>query len=576
MDMLASGLATLDRELGTIQNAGPLAATLLRWRADCLAGLFHLRDKEPHRPLVAVLGGTGTGKSTLVNRLLEATVSATSLRRTFTAGAIAVARSAADVPQGWLGLPCEIKHDGAQRGETGLLVIVELDRPLTGAISLIDTPDLDGDQPAHQAEADRVFRWAHAVLFLVTPEKYQMTELLPYYRLAHRYSLPTVFVMNKCEGEEILEDFRRQLEQREWPDARVFAIPRDDAAYEPPDDCSLERLRKALAELPRFIAAQETVVRRNAIGVRLKDLLGRLDDQILEPMRRQRAEVDRLTATLRAMTSPEPGLDVSPVTRQLHRRLQEQSVLYLMGPRRVLDRVRQVPGMLIRLPRSAWDVLARGRRLHFAEPAPTGETQSAVPDFPKLLADQFVVLQSRAEDLLLSSPMAARWMKDSESYRQARMPAAEAGKIASEELAELKAWLEQRWHATPRDTAVLMKLLRLLPGSKKLTKWSEAAPYLLAAVVAAHHAFFGPVDLIVLGSFSLAMWLGEKLSNEVTGRTRQANRRIGDRFAELSAEQISRLCDWLENQAPSNHEIRKLSYLAESVADLIDKTLVPA
>ena len=50
------------------------------------------------------------------------------------------------------------------------------------------------------------------------------------------------------------------------------------------------------------------------------------------------------------------------------------------------------------------------------------------------------------------------------------------GRIADEELAELKAWLEKKWNATPRDTALLLKLLRHLPGGTKLTQWSEAAP----------------------------------------------------------------------------------------------------
>jgi hypothetical protein len=67
-------------------------------------------------------------------------------------------------------------------------------------------------------------------------------------------------------------------------------------------------------------------------------------------------------------------------------------------------------------------------------------------------------------------------------------------------------------------------------GADKLTQWSEAAPYLLTIVVATHHAFFGHVDLIILGGYSLATWLTERLSNEVAARTRQANRSINDRF----------------------------------------------
>ena len=91
------------------------------------------------------------------------------------------------------------------------LVVVPHDTDFTRRATLIDTPDLDGDQPAHHALADHVFRWAEAVVFVVTPEKYQMTELPPYYRLARRYATPALYAMNKCEESAVLEDYRRQL-----------------------------------------------------------------------------------------------------------------------------------------------------------------------------------------------------------------------------------------------------------------------------------------------------------------------------------------------------------------------------
>src|SRR5437764_7804393 len=171
---------------------------------------------------MAIIGGTGTGKSTVVNRLLGVGASATSFRRTFTSGAVAIARDAEEMPETWL----SVEHVPATadalpaRGQTGALVIVGRDLlpsdlpaadELLSHIVLIDTPDLDGDQPPHHAEADRVFRWTQAVVFLVTPEKYQMTELLPYYRLALRYAIPALFVMNKTEEQAVVEDYRTQL-----------------------------------------------------------------------------------------------------------------------------------------------------------------------------------------------------------------------------------------------------------------------------------------------------------------------------------------------------------------------------
>ena len=214
-DRLEPLIERLDAMLVSAAPSLPPAARAAvdRWRTDAAAMRFHLRrDVDKALPLLAIVGGTGTGKSTLVNRLLGREVSAASFRRTFTSGPVAIAARQQDVPDGWLGLEhvAATEAELPARGRVGALVVVIVDTPERLPV-LVDTPDLDGDQPAHHAQADRVFRWSDAVLFLVTPEKYQMTELLPYYRLASRYALPALYVMNKCEEEAVLQDYRRLL-----------------------------------------------------------------------------------------------------------------------------------------------------------------------------------------------------------------------------------------------------------------------------------------------------------------------------------------------------------------------------
>src|SRR5579863_8410567 len=203
-DKVESAVERLDALVASMLPpiTGATQAAAQRWRSDAAALVFHLsRRPGSPPPLLAVLGGTGTGKSTIVNRLVGADVSATSFRRTFTSGAVAIAGQISDIPKGWLGTEHQIIESSElpARGRQGELMIVAVERDLTRTVTIIDTPDLDGDQPVHHAEADRVFRWADAVLILVTPEKYQMTEMLPYYRLAERYRLPALFLMNKCE-----------------------------------------------------------------------------------------------------------------------------------------------------------------------------------------------------------------------------------------------------------------------------------------------------------------------------------------------------------------------------------------
>jgi hypothetical protein len=567
-DKLAAPLERLDAALlAMIPRLSPQArAAVERWRGDAAALRFHLRDtSKGAAPITVVLGGTGTGKSTLVNRVVGATVTATSFRRTFTTGPVAVASNGSEVPADWLG----VVHDTAEqtdlpaRGRADALVIVRA--PLAAEAAspvVVDTPDLDGDQPAHHAQADRAFRWAQRIVFVVTPEKYQMTELLPYYRLARRYAVPALFVMNKCEESAVVEDFCRQLAQRDWPDAPVFVVARDDAGYEPPTEANLDALRAALRRADGDVSA-------DGIANRATDVVARLADQVIAPLRDARREADRLIAALRAMETPSPGVDVNPITQQLQRRLQQRSVLYLIGPQRVLDRVRQVPTLLARLPRATWDWVMRGEMPSADSLDPnTGGRAGEPPDFPAALADQFTIVRSRIDDVLRSNPLGEQWLKtDGDSYAKSLLDASAAAAIATEEIDDLKQWLEKRWNATPRDTRVLQAMLKYLPGGKRLTRWSEAAPYLLTLVLITHHAFFGHVDLLVLGGYSLATWLTERISNEVSSRTRAANRKIAERFERLAHEQFERVCAWIDSQAPSSNDLARLEQMAADLAD---------
>jgi hypothetical protein len=552
------------------QTGGVARAAGERWRADAAALRFHLRRGDrggrSGRTIVAVVGGTGTGKSTLVNRLLNGNLSAASFKRTFTSGPVAVVPSPGDVPAGWLG----VEHvtagaaDLPARGQPGSLVVVAAGDAASTFPVLVDTPDLDGDQPAHHAQADRAFRWADAVLFLVTPEKYQMTELLPYYRLAARYAVPALFVMNKCEEQAVLDDYAGMLGRAGAPaGARAFSVARDGAGYEPPAGSNLDALRAALAQL----RAAEGSARADGLRHRAADLLGRLSDQVLAPLRHDRREADRLAAALRSMEAPTAGIDVNPLTQSLQRRMQQRSILYLMGPQRILDRVRQAPGLLVRLPRVAWDYVKTGE-IAPGSLSPAGDGQAGnVPDFRAMLTDQFAVLQSRIDDALRSSSAGEKWVSGSE-YASAKIDPAAAGRIAEEELADLRDWLEKRWNATPRDTRVLESMLKYLPGGTKLARWSEAAPYLLTIVLVTHGAVFGHIDLLVLGGYSLATWLTERLSNEVASRTRATNAKIADRFTRLAHEQIERTITWLDRQAPPTKMLDQLERLAHEASEL--------
>jgi GTPase SAR1 family protein len=538
----------------------PTPATLIHtWQAAAAALRFHLSSPDSIKPITIVLGGTGTGKSTLVNRLVGSTVTAASFRRTFTSGPVVIVDHEDDLSKDWLGVEHITATAGEPpRGQTGAVVIVVDSKSPT---TIVDTPDLDGDQPTNHAQADRAFRWAHRIIFVVTPEKYQMTELIPYYRLALRYELPALFVMNKCEEPQVLDDYLRQLADRNWPDAHVYAVPRDDAAYEPPVEENLDSLR---AELQTPIGKHSD----KGIFNRVADVVARLTDQVIAPLREARRQADTICQSLKAMETPSLGVDVNPITEELRRRLQQRSVLYLVGPQRVLDRVRQVPTLLARLPRATWDWVMRGQMPTDLNNPKNAGNANEPPDFVATLSDQFTVVRSRIDDVIRSNPIAAKWVADDvDSYQQAMIDPATAGMIASDEVQQLRDWLEKRWNATPRDTKMLQALVKYLPGGKKLTQWSEAAPYLLTIALIVHHALFWHIDLPVLGGYTLLTWLTERISNEVSGRTRATNRKMDQRFERLAHEQIQRICQWMDRQSPTVKELEKLERLANDLAE---------
>src|SRR3982751_1401873 len=128
LDKLQSLWTQMEEQIARVRGTPAVGGELiLRWRSDAKALLFHLRKGKHDQPaLTVLLGGTGTGKSTMTNRLLEANVSAASFRQTFTSGPVAVARDEHAIAENWLGLEHRVIESSQlpARGEGGARAIV--------------------------------------------------------------------------------------------------------------------------------------------------------------------------------------------------------------------------------------------------------------------------------------------------------------------------------------------------------------------------------------------------------------------------------------------------------------------
>lgn len=515
---------------------------------------YHVGRVDPSTRVVVVLGGTGTGKSTLVNRLLGADISHASSLRTFTAGAVAVVATTDALPDGFADLPVADAPTTPTRGEPDRLTRVVYPASRFPSLVLVDTPDVDGSLPEHHTTAERLFRFADVVVFVTTPEKYQMTELWPFYQLGRRYHVPSLFVMNKVDAPGPAEDFELQLHQALGTAAAVYQVARDDSLRAIDPSRSLDALRDGLA----LLAGERRSSPCRGHRQRAEDLARRIEDTLLQPLETRRRAVDESLRRLEDLGTPRAGVDVGEVAADLAHRLRQKSVLYLLGLPRVWEHVRQLPGAIAGLPRSAWERLSGTRGASRLE-APPGSA-APLPDFRQELVDKFLAHHARLDELLRPfGDTQAEWKTDPDH----------AGRIADEELDGLRQWLAQRWDSEPRDTRLVRKLLRRLPGGDRLIPLSEAAPYLLTIACVVKGAALGPVDLVVLGAYSFATWLLERLSSEVRAKVHETNVRIGQRFAALVEKQTEQARRWLDAAAPSGARVAEIRRRVERLLELM-------
>jgi GTPase Era involved in 16S rRNA processing len=170
----------------------------------------------PPEPLltVALAGGTGAGKSALINALAGAAIAETSpLRPTTTKLCVYHHR---DVASG--GLPAELASEA---------VFVPHDRAALRSKVIVDTPDLDSFATHHRAATRALLKAAGLVLYVFSPQNYRDERTWSVLREENRFSACAV-VLNKMdlvtpeELEEITADLGRVFAHLGLPAIRMF------------------------------------------------------------------------------------------------------------------------------------------------------------------------------------------------------------------------------------------------------------------------------------------------------------------------------------------------------------------
>lgn len=163
--------------------------------------------------VVALAGGTGSGKSSLFNALTGLDISQVGLRRPTTSAAYACVWGEDDATQllDWLQVPPERRLGRESVLDAGA------EAELHGLV-LLDLPDHDSVEVEHRLEVDRLVDLVDILVWVLDPQKYADTAIHEHYlRPLRTYADVMLVVLNQADrldpgqAQSCLEDLRRML-----------------------------------------------------------------------------------------------------------------------------------------------------------------------------------------------------------------------------------------------------------------------------------------------------------------------------------------------------------------------------
>jgi len=173
----------------TEAGAGRIPSAIADEAAALLTQAEARRSRSPEHTVVGVFGATGSGKSSLVNALVEDEVAKAHVRRPTTSQALAVTWDATGAAEllDWL----EIRER------------VERTQPIdprAGKLVLVDLPDVDSIEAGNRAIAERLAGQVDALLWVVDPQKYADDVLHAQFIAPHaRHAAVTLVVLNQVD-----------------------------------------------------------------------------------------------------------------------------------------------------------------------------------------------------------------------------------------------------------------------------------------------------------------------------------------------------------------------------------------
>ncbi|RFU20245.1 GTPase domain-containing protein [Geodermatophilus marinus] len=254
------GLATPGREA---------AVATARGVVDQVDDYLLPRLRDLGAPLLTVVGGsTGAGKSTLVNSLVGAPVSAAGVLRPTTRAPVLVC-STADAPafSGDRVLPGLARVTGGAGGPGTLQVVARDDVP--PGLALLDAPDVDSVVESNRELAAQLLAAADLWVFVTTAARYADAVPWDVLRTAQERGTALAVVLDRVPPEavgEVAADLAGMLERAGLAAARLFVVEERPLADGRLPEDQVAPLRRWLAELAQDQEQRTAVIRQTLTG----------------------------------------------------------------------------------------------------------------------------------------------------------------------------------------------------------------------------------------------------------------------------------------------------------------------
>ncbi|MDY6854007.1 MAG: hypothetical protein SWO11_04765 [Thermodesulfobacteriota bacterium] len=181
--------------------------------------IIEFKEAHPSLPLIIVMmGGTGTGKSTVFNGLIEHEISMTSVERPATGGGIFYCHEEHIPPlkemiKPWWNNILLLESGNISQplsGEAGKITVV-LHQDPDGWFIAIDSPDLDSLVEENEKAALDFYLLADLIVFISSMEKYADNRPLSQLKQARLDEREVVFVLNKITPDVQSEEIHAQI-----------------------------------------------------------------------------------------------------------------------------------------------------------------------------------------------------------------------------------------------------------------------------------------------------------------------------------------------------------------------------